>query len=330
MTTRRASLLRLLADGREHSGEELAEKLQVTRAAVWKQIQTLSDWGLDVNSLPRRGYRLEQAVDLLDAEILGVNLDRLCEGRVKSLRVELEVESTNTELLAGGAPPEGTMSVCLAEFQRAGRGRRGRRWIAPLGSGLCLSMSWHFREVPAQISSLALVIGVATARALKHCGVTDVQLKWPNDLFAAGRKLGGILIEMRAEAGGPAFVVIGIGINVQLSARTRALLEREGALPADLCANGVPPPNRSSLAATLVCECLAAIREFELRGFAPFIDEWRRRDALASQSVTVSHPAGDQHGIAIGIDDDGALLLATPGGVLRQVSGEISVRRSSE
>lgn len=326
MTTRRESLLRLLADGREHSGEDLAEKLQVSRAAVWKHIQALDDWGLEVHSAPRRGYRLAQALDLLDVERLRNDLDRAAEGRVGSLRVELEVESTNSELLAAGAPPDGSMAVCLAEFQRAGRGRRGRRWIAPLGSGLCLSMSWHFREIPAQISSLALVIGVAAARALDRCGVADVELKWPNDLLIRGRKLGGILIEMRAEAGGPAFVVIGLGMNVRLSAKSRLQLEQEGALPADLCLGEYPPPDRSRLATALVVESLTAIRQFETEGFGPFIADWRRRDALAGQPVTVSHATGDVCGTAMGIADDGALLLDTPAGQLRQVSGEVSVR----
>lgn len=329
MTTRRESLLRMLADGREHSGEDLAEKLEVSRTAIWKHIQALCDWGLEVQSVPRRGYRLEQAIDLLDVDRLRGELDGDAGGRIVSLRVELDVESTNSELLTAGPPPEGCMAVCLAEFQRSGRGRRGRRWVAPLGSGLCLSMSWHFREIPAQISSLALVIGVAATRALDRCGVADVNLKWPNDLLVRGRKLGGILIEMRAEAGGPAFVVIGIGINVRLSAKTRAALEHEGALPADLCPDGALLPDRSRLAAAVIIECLAAIREFETCGFAPFIADWRRRDALSGHPVTVSHVSGDVHGTATGIDEDGALLLETPAGILRQVSGEVSVRRRS-
>ncbi len=124
--------------------------------------------------------------------------------RVRRLEVAWSTGSTNTVLLSRPNPPGGSSEVMLAEYQTAGRGRRGRAWLAPPGGAVCMSMSWTFRDVPADLSALGLVIGVCEVRALHALGVTSAKLKWPNDLLVDERKLGGILIELRAESDGPA------------------------------------------------------------------------------------------------------------------------------
>src|SRR6185436_7737129 len=124
-------------------------------------------------------------------------------------------------------PPPGSVDVQLAEFQTAGRGRRGRSWFAPPGGSVCLSLSWSFPEMPRDAGALGLAIGVCVLRALESLGVPNAQLKWPNDVLVADRKLGGILIELRAESAGPAHAVVGIGLNVAIGA---ALIEKIGTL----------------------------------------------------------------------------------------------------
>jgi BirA family biotin operon repressor/biotin-[acetyl-CoA-carboxylase] ligase len=241
--------------------------------------------------------------------------------------VVFECQSTNSDLLVSGPPPPGLMDVLIAEYQASGRGRRGRSWLAPLASGLCLSASWSFEGLPAEISALGLVAGVAVADALDSLQVPDVMLKWPNDLWIDGRKLGGILIEMRAETAGPAFVVIGIGINVDLPEAVARNIEQQGVPPIDLrtaCRQG--SPSRTLLAARVIIELSQAMRQFVDEGFGPFMERWRRRDALCGQLVSVLQSDSIAEGRAQGIADDGALLVATPSGVCRQLSGDVTIR----
>lgn len=324
---RRLDIVRLLADGGEHSGEVLAATLAVSRAAVWKQVRQLEAWGLEVGAVPGRGYRLPGPLDLLDAPRIETALPERVRDRLRRLEVAAELESTNETLLAVDDLPPGRFDVQLAEFQHQGRGRRGRRWIAPFGSGLCLSLNWSLPEVPPELPALSLVVGVALRRALERLGVAGVGLKWPNDVLLDGGKLGGVLIEMRAEAGGPAYLVIGIGLNVRLAPAARSAIGATGLVAAALeDASGSKPPARTELAAAVIARIVEAVEEFEQRGFVPFRDEWRAADALAGRAARVAYGTEVIEGTARGIDDDGALLLDIDGRLRRFVSGEASLR----
>ncbi|MBK6349563.1 MAG: biotin--[acetyl-CoA-carboxylase] ligase [Proteobacteria bacterium] len=198
-------LVRLLADGEMHSGERLAADLGVTRAAVWKIVAELRERGVAVASHERRGYQLEQSVELLDlqsprrsAAAAGIELPA-------ATAVFFELGSTNEFLHAAVAPPPMAPRLVFAELQTAGRGRRGREWLAPFGSGLTFSIGWTFAEMPADLSALGLALGVCVVRVLRELGAADVQLKWPNDIVHRHAKLGGLLLQMRPEAGGPAY-----------------------------------------------------------------------------------------------------------------------------
>jgi len=179
---RRLELLRRLADGREHSGEALAVALEVSRAAVWKQVRRLEDWGLQIEAVPGRGYRLTRPVNLLDERALREALPEAAAARLRTLTVAAELKSTNTALLAVNDLPPGRFDACLAEFQSRGRGRRGRDWVAPFASGLCLSVNWSFAEVPPRVSALSLAVGVAITRALAACEVNGVRHDTGNKL----------------------------------------------------------------------------------------------------------------------------------------------------
>jgi BirA family biotin operon repressor/biotin-[acetyl-CoA-carboxylase] ligase len=321
----RLDLLRLLADGGRHSGEELAAKLGISRAAVWKRLKQLEPWGVAIEARPGAGYRLESPMDFLDADALRAGLPADVAAALRTLEVHESMESTSDRLLAARALPPGRFDACLAEFQSAGRGRRGRSWVAPFASGLCLSMSWSYRDAPATLGALSLAAGVATLRALARFGAGDVALKWPNDLVRGGAKLGGILIDLRGEAAGPAFLVVGIGINVRLPQAARDALGSAGVAVTDLAATGAPP-GRNAIAATLVAELHQALGEFGARGMAAFMDEWQAADALAGRPVRVLHGGRTLEGVARGVDADGALLLESDGTRRRIVSGEVSVR----
>jgi len=327
--SRRLRLVRLLADGELHSGEVLARALGVTRAAVAKQVGTLTAWGLPVRRVARRGYGLAAPLALLDEAELVAALEPETRARRAQLQLLTETESTNGVLLALAPPEPGRWLGCLAEFQSAGRGRRGRSWLAPFASGLCLSFGWALREPPAELAALTLAAGVATLRALARFEVVALALKWPNDVLQGGRKLGGVLCELRAEAGGPAYAVIGVGLNVRLPAATRAAIVSAGGLaPIDVAEALAPAPcpTRGRLAAALLDELLRMALEFQTHGFAPFLAEWRRADALCDRPVRVIAAAATRDGVARGIDGDGSLRVELDGRVERVTSGEVTLR----
>ena len=262
-------LLGLLADGRLRSGEWLAQALGMSRAAVWKGIERLRAQGIEVEAVPRRGYCLPHAVELLDERVLRAALDKARAERLRHLEVLFDVDSTNTRLLAAPPPPYGSADVVLSELQHAGRGRRGRPWIAPFGGSVALSMGWSFADASRASPSLSLCVGVAVARALARAGALGIALKWPNDIWFGDRKVGGVLIELRAEASGPAHVVIGVGLNVALPPASRALIEASGvraAAVADACAAS---PSRNFIAGAIIDELLSAGRARGVRGFSP-------------------------------------------------------------
>ncbi|HEY5560081.1 MAG TPA: biotin--[acetyl-CoA-carboxylase] ligase [Steroidobacteraceae bacterium] len=323
--TRRGELLRLLADGGLHSGEELAASLAISRAAVWKRLRQLDEWGVGLDAQAGQGYRLAAPLDLLDADAIRRALPQWSAGRLRHLEVHEELDSTSDRLLAVDDLPPGRFDACLAEFQRAGRGRRGRRWLAPFGSGLCLSVNWTFRDAPAALGALSLASGVAVLRALRRLGFHGLALKWPNDIVHGAGKLGGILIDLRGEAAGPAYVVVGIGINVRLPPAMQEALAAGGLEATDLASVNVVPV-RSFAASALINELSLALEEFGARGMSAFADEWQGADALAGRAVRVLQ--GDQtfEGLARGVDADGALLLDAGDGRRRILSGEVSVR----
>jgi BirA family biotin operon repressor/biotin-[acetyl-CoA-carboxylase] ligase len=324
-------LVRLLADGEMHSGERLAADLGVTRAAVWKIVAELRERGIAVASHERRGYQLEQSVELLDVQSLrrcasaaGIELPAATD-------VFFELGSTNEYLHAAVAPPPAAPRLVFAELQTAGRGRRGREWLAPFGSGLTFSIGWTFAEMPADLSALGLALGVCVVRALREGGAADVQLKWPNDIVHRHAKLGGLLLQMRSEAGGPAYVVAGLGLNLALPESARAAIQSPLATPVtDLAAacGGNPPP-RLDTAARVSGRMLAGLAEFSRSGFTSFAGDWAAFDSLRDAPVTVLRHDGQMEGVARGADAEGALRVEIPGGVIERVhAGDVSLRRS--
>ena len=322
-------LLAALADGQAHSGEDLARAFGVTRAAVWKQIAKLADWGLAVDAVPGVGYQLRPGVDLLDAGALRSALAPKAAARLATLDVFTELESTNRYLLAAPPPAPGMLRACIAEFQTAGRGRRGRRWSAPLGAGLCLSVCWQFAAAPAELSALTLAVGVVVRRALARVAGVEIALKWPNDLVWDERKLGGILLELTAEGQGGCHVVAGIGINVALPPELLPSLSDWPAGAVDLataCAPRAAPP-RAALASALIEELTELFASYAETGFHAYRDDWRVADFLRGRTVRLDEAAGYVTGTALGIEADGALLIETALGSRRRViAGDVSVR----
>ncbi|MDI9224310.1 bifunctional biotin--[acetyl-CoA-carboxylase] ligase/biotin operon repressor BirA [Pantoea sp. EA-12] len=308
-------LVALLADGEFHSGEHLGESLGMSRAAINKHIQTLKSWGLDVYTVTGKGYSLPAPIQLLDeAEILS-HLQQ------PNLAVIPVIDSTNQyllermdQLVSGYA--------CIAEYQQAGRGRRGRKWFSPFGANLYLSMYWRLEQGPAAAMGLSLVIGIVMAEVLQSLGAPDVRVKWPNDLYLNDRKLAGILVELTGKTGDAAQIVMGAGVNLVMRSESATEIN-QGWI--NLQEAGVRI-NRNELAAKIINSLRDALPIFERDGLTPFVERWDTLDNFINRPVKLLIGDREVHGIARGIDKQGGLLLEQDGEIKSWVGGEISLR----
>ncbi|WP_025123275.1 MULTISPECIES: bifunctional biotin--[acetyl-CoA-carboxylase] ligase/biotin operon repressor BirA [unclassified Serratia (in: enterobacteria)] len=314
-TTVPLKIISLLADGEFHSGEHLGESLGMSRAAINKHIQTIREWGLDVFTVPGKGYSLPAAINLLDVERI---LELLEDKRVTVLPV---VDSTNQYLLDRLAELT-SGDACIAEYQQAGRGRRGRQWVSPFGANLYLSMFWRLEQGPAAAMGLSLVIGIVMAEVLQRLGADKVRVKWPNDLYLNDRKLAGILVELTGKTGDAAQLVLGAGINMAMRDSNASQIDQRWI---NLQEAGISI-DRNELAAKLLNELRSSLRQFEIDGLVPFISRWRQLDNFIDRPVKLLIGEQQIFGIARGIDQQGALLLEQEGVIKPFIGGEISLR----
>ena len=259
-----------------------------------------------------------------DTDSIRAALDAALLPQLDGIEIFPEIASTSSYLLEQPYPPRGKLRVALALHQTGGRGRLDRRWISPPLSGLCMSVAYTFGRAASELQGLTLATGAAVVNALSGLAVDGVALKWPNDLMARDRKLGGILTEMRSAGAGETYVVTGIGINVDLPAsQEQATDSPDPAGVIDLAGIVDAPPSCSALAAAVIQQLFDAWAGFELHGFAPLAERWDRYDWLRGCDVAVDTADGVLSGIAVGIDVDGALLVITANGRRRVVSGSI-------
>jgi BirA family biotin operon repressor/biotin-[acetyl-CoA-carboxylase] ligase len=320
-------LLALLAAGGEVSGADVAAALGITRAAVWKQVEQLRARGLAVNAEAGRGYRLEAPIELLDASRIAAAMAPDERARVGAIEVRWQIDSTSSEL-ARTAESLPSPRACLAETQTAGRGRRGRQWQTPLAGGIALSFVRRFEGGMATLSGLSLVAGIAVLRALADAGIDGALLKWPNDIVAHGRKLGGILVELGGDALGPCRAIVGIGINVRIGREQGAAIDQPWT---DLSAlsNGAPP-SRNAMAGRILARLAEALDLFAAAGFAAFEREYAQHDALQGHEVVVTSGSERWAAIADGVTSRGALRVVRNGGTIELDSGEVSVRAGGD
>ncbi|MBN1084326.1 bifunctional biotin--[acetyl-CoA-carboxylase] ligase/biotin operon repressor BirA [Erwinia aphidicola] len=311
-------LIGILADGEFHSGEQLGEQLGMSRAAINKHIQTLKEWGIDVFTVTGKGYSLPAAMQLLNEQAINARLDN---GRLAVIPV---IDSTNQYLLDRMDTLQ-SGDACVAEYQQAGRGRRGRQWFSPFGSNLYLSMYWRLEQGPAAAMGLSLVIGIVLAEALQEQGAPDIRVKWPNDIYLDDRKLAGILVELTGKTGDAAQIVIGAGINLAMRAPAADVIN-QGWI--NLQEAGVSV-DRNALSALIVNKMRTALVEFEQEGLAPFIERWARLDNFINRPVKLLIGDREIFGIARGIDQQGGLILEQDGVRKSWVGGEISLRPQS-
>lgn len=317
-------LVAVLADGQAHSGSTLAQRFGVTRAAVWKRLEELRAAGLPIEAEAGRGYRLVPALELLDAQAITAALPPALRDRLAGIEVHWEIDSTSSALLRGAAVC-GDYSVCLAEQQSAGRGRRGRAWQSPPLCNVYISVLKRFERGMGSLSGLSLAVGVAVVQALESLGAQGLGLKWPNDVLAPSGKLAGILVELGGEFLGPCHAVIGVGVNLYLPPGVRAAIDQPAADLAGLCS---PLPPRNAVVAALLRELVEVLDLFAQQGFAPLREAFEQRDLLRGSELTLSDAVGSRRGVGAGVDARGALLLREGDTIAAFDSAEVTVRKA--
>jgi len=324
MHQKAATILRLFRQQNGFvSGEHLSRDLGVSRTAVWKHISALRAAGYLVEALPSRGYRLISSPDTLGAEEISAQLNTALMG--KRLINLATTASTNSEAfrLAEEGADEGT--VVTADEQSRGKGRLGRIWSSPPGVNLYCSIVLRPRIKPFEAPQLTFLSAVAVARAIEQTIGLKPEIKWPNDVLIGGRKVAGLLNEMSAETDGINFVILGIGVNLNMTAEQ---------LPGDLrhpatslFIEGGTKIGRARFAASLLNELDRLYAGFLDHGFDQVRREWQERCNAHGREVVVSnHGCDDIRGGFAGIDTDGALLVQRPGGTIERIlSGDVRV-----
>lgn len=321
MRTRILQLLRQHQDG-YLSGEDLSRLLTVSRTAIWKHIQSLKNEGYNIEAHPRLGYVLRQTPDLLLPEEIKASLATQVLGC--SIHYFADVDSTNNaaKKLAAQGVAEGT--IVVSEAQNTGRGRLARGWYSPAAKGIWFSIVLRPPFPPMEAPKCTLMAAVALTRAIRKTTQVPCGIKWPNDILWEGKKLVGILTEMSAEMDAINYVVIGMGINVNIDQADfpEALQSIATSL---LLATG-HPVSRLELLGSILTELEQLYQQVVQVGFAPVLQEWRELSVTLGQAVNVLAPNEQYSGIAIDIDEDGALLVDTGKGIRKVIAGDVSIR----
>lgn len=302
------------------SGETISERLGCSRVAVWKQIETLRRHGYQFEAKTRKGYRLIHRPDTVIPEEIK------CFNRAGSVGQTIRyVESTaTTQRIAHDWAQEGAVhgSLVIADEQTGGKGRMGRTWHSPKGTGLWMSFILR-PEIPLNHAPhLTLLLSVAVARALRRESGADVGIKWPNDLYVGGKKVCGVLTEVRAEADRVHYCVAGVGINIHPYAGERPY--NLDAVATSLAEHSVRPLHRAKVAGACCLEIEQLLKLYEQKGFSPIRTLWESYAFMLGQTVTVRAADGTKTGIAVSLDENGALLLKTGTGTERVYSADVS------
>jgi len=328
----REKLIQYLAKGQFVSGQWLGEQLDVSRAAISNHISSLIEMGLDVYSVTGKGYKLAEPLKLLDEKAIQNKLSEL----EQSNKVEVHnlIDSTNSYLLRRLPNQNENLQVCISEYQDAGRGRRGRKWISPFGSHIYMSMYWYLEQGMAAAMGLSVVSALAVSDAVKELYNINVQLKWPNDIYFNGVKLAGILIDLEGQALEPCHCVIGIGLNINMPEQSAEQVDQpwtdlQAAMNQNLADDNkeiTVKIDRNELAATLITKLSQRLQQHQSEGLVTMVNEWSKQDYYLDKPVRLITGAREKKGICRGINSQGALLLEVEGETSPIYGGEVSLR----
>lgn len=319
-------ILEILQDGELHTKKSFGMGLAISSDQIDEVLHELQASGLVLISPEGLGYRLSDSVELLSRTAIFDYLSSVDPRPSCRLKILSVVDSTNRYAREQAANHASSGLVVLAEKQTAGRGRRGKVWVSPLASNIYMSVVWDFSGAGDTLKGLSLAIGVAVRRALLKLGVADIKLKWPNDIFVNGKKLGGILLEMIGDPSAECSVIVGIGINVLMSESSAEEIDQDWI---DLQRASSVTISRNELVACLITETFEVLGNFQRTGFSVYRAEWQAADLLKNQSGTISKDRESVSGIVLGVDNSGSLRMQLSNGEeQRFIGGELSLRKS--
>ncbi|WP_172820636.1 bifunctional biotin--[acetyl-CoA-carboxylase] ligase/biotin operon repressor BirA [Cognaticolwellia beringensis] len=317
----REQLIKKLVKGEFLSGQALGEELGVSRAAISKHISALQEIGFDIFSVTGKGYRIANAIELLDETRI---VELLTEHNTHA-KVEVHnlIDSTNSYLMRRLPNQNIPGQVCIAEYQSAGRGRRGRQWVSPFGSHIYMSMYWYLEQGMSAAMGLSVVAALAVSDAIKALYDVDVELKWPNDIYFNGVKLAGILIDLEGQAMEPCHCVIGIGLNIKMPEKSAALVDQPWI---DLSSAIGVEIDRNILTASIISALLRRLKIHSETGIHTMVAQWQAQDFYFNKAVALITGEKITRGICRGINVQGALMLEVNGQVSPVYGGEVSLR----
>lgn len=312
------TLLKLLQDGKFHSGEALGFALGVSRSAVWKRLQQLeAELNVSIHKVRGRGYQLACPLELLDSEQF------VAMGAYPNCQVKIydSIDSTNAEALRAVGSGECAPFIIMAERQTAGRGRRGRKWVSPFGENIYYSLVLRIDGGMRQLEGLSLVVGLAVLKVFRDAGLSAAGLKWPNDILVGNKKIAGVLLELVGDPADVCHVVLGIGINANM--RMAEGVEQEWTSLVLELGRSV---NRNELIRSLNESLGRYLELHELSGFGAIRAEWERNHLWQGRVASISAGLHQVSGVIIGIDGQGALRMNVDGGERVFSGGELSLR----
>lgn len=314
-------LIKLLAKPGIHSGTALGEQLGISRVAIKKRIDRMVAEGIPVESSAGKGYRLSKDIELLDADDILDHIDPSAHSGI-DLEVFSTLDSTNAHL-AGKPQVSGKLGVAVAETQLLGQGRRGRQWISTPYRNLMMSLSHVYQAWPQNPSGLSLAFSVSVHSALTSLGVHEAGLKWPNDIVANGRKLGGLLVSASGEADGELKVIMGVGLNLDLNKEDRKHIDQPAVDLKDLGYK----VSRNQLVAEIIINAQEMLNLYPQSGFAPFADYWNQNACFINEQVRLFDGTNEHRGELLGVDKDGQLQMDSAKGILKFNTSELSLRK---
>lgn len=314
------NLVTLLNDHAYHDGTTIGEQLGITRAAVWKLIKKLQDYGIQIESIKGKGYQLTQPLQLLNLQNIKKHLNR----KVYDLIILEKATSTNDILKT--IPNNHKITVCLAESQSAGKGRLQRPWYSPFAENIYLSLRYTLEKDISELSGLSLVTALAICKALDESADLkneSLTIKWPNDIYLQGKKLAGILIEIEAESHGRCNVIIGIGINVNMQKALKKQIDQDWSSIFSATGNYT---DRNLICVSVINTLINYLDIFSTNGLTYFLTEWKQRDHLQNKTISIKTGNETHQGIYKGINQLGHLkLLKTDGETLSFSSGDATI-----
>ena len=324
-------IIQLLNNNQFHSGEKLGQQLSISRAAVWKIIHKLRNYGIDIISDKNKGYQLNEPLILLETNLINVYLTTDFSQKVNLILLET-IDSTNTYLRKKILSHYQLSTlyqyhICLSEHQSQGRGRHNaRKWHSPFGRNIYFSCLTFFQKDVSELAGLSLVVSLAVIKTLNHFKLPQpLWVKWPNDILCEAKKLAGILIDIKAEAHDGCYVIIGIGININLS--IKHILEQEISQPwTSLSAITGKNIDRNTVTALLIHQLIISLDQFRLEGLSAFLEDWKKTDFLFNKNIRLKNHHKIINGKSRGINTLGHLLVESSDGSLQAYSsGDTSV-----